>query len=219
MAQTLQQKLRIKTGNNIRIINAPDDFADTLLSLVPEINIVYSNKSFNQVHLFVRSINELTEQFKKVYKLLNTDKICWVYFPKGTSGIQTDLNRDRGWYIMEKKYENLQWLNLISFDATWSAFGVRIVEGKGTLQPKEGKIREITNWIDSEKKIVLIPPALKQLFKSEENAMLFFDSLSFTNKKEIVEWIVSAKKEETKERRLNETIIKLKKGWKNPRNI
>ena len=215
MAQTLQQKLRLKTGNNISIISAPDNYADTLISLVPGINIVHAKKEFQQVHLFVRNINELNEQFSKVNKLLTGEKICWVFFPKGTSGVQTDLNRERGWNIVGN-YEKLQWLNLISFDATWSAFAVRMVQQDEPLKTKENKPREISKWVDAETRIVRIPPELKKLFLKEESAGIFFDLLSFTNKKEFIEWIVSAKKEETKERRLHETIVKLKKGCKNP---
>jgi uncharacterized protein YdeI (YjbR/CyaY-like superfamily) len=44
----------------------------------------------------------------------------------------------------------------------------------------------------------------------------FFEELSFTNKKEYVLWINDAKKEETREKRLVETLEKLKAGKKNP---
>ena len=52
---------------------------------------------------------------------------------------------------------------------------------------------------------------------SEEKT--FFETLSFTNKKEYVEWIVTAKREETRNNRIEGTIERLLKGWKNPRNI
>ncbi|RYF90014.1 MAG: antitermination protein NusB, partial [Chitinophagaceae bacterium] len=47
----------------------------------------------------------------------------------------------------------------------------------------------------------------------------FFDSLSFTNKKEYIEWIVTAKREETRTERIAGTIERLAKKWKNPRNL
>jgi hypothetical protein len=50
--------------------------------------------------------------------------ICWIHYPKGSSGIQTDLTRDKGWENLLK--ENLHWLSLISFNETWSAFGMRL---------------------------------------------------------------------------------------------
>jgi uncharacterized protein YdeI (YjbR/CyaY-like superfamily) len=47
----------------------------------------------------------------------------------------------------------------------------------------------------------------------------FFNKLAFSHKKEYVEWIVTAKKQETKAKRVEETINRLKAKWKNPRNL
>ncbi len=38
-------------------------------------------------------------------------------------------------------------------------------------------------------------------------------------KKEYIEWIVTAKREETRIQRIDGTIERLVKGWKNPRNM
>lgn len=43
----------------------------------------------------------------------------------------------------------------------------------------------------------------------------FFNSLSFTHKREYVEWIIGAKKEETRQIRMQTTIEKLTAGKKN----
>jgi uncharacterized protein YdeI (YjbR/CyaY-like superfamily) len=55
--------------------------------------------------------------------------------------------------------------------------------------------------------------------KKNKAAANAFDSLAFTHKKEYLEWIISAKKEETRSKRVGETIERLTKGWKNRRNI
>jgi uncharacterized protein YdeI (YjbR/CyaY-like superfamily) len=44
----------------------------------------------------------------------------------------------------------------------------------------------------------------------------FFDSLSFTNKKEYVSWISTAKKDQTRTRRVGAAVEKLVAGKKNP---
>jgi uncharacterized protein YdeI (YjbR/CyaY-like superfamily) len=51
----------------------------------------------------------------------------------------------------------------------------------------------------------------------------FFNTLSFTNKREYIEWVVTAKREATRREatrneRLKGTIDRLGKGWKNPSN-
>lgn len=69
---------------------------------------------------------------------------------------------------------------------------------------------------DTEDRIVDVPKDLKQAFSRSPKAANFFNSLSYTNRKEYAGWISSAKKNETREKRISETIQKLLKGLKNP---
>ena len=61
--------------------------------------------------------------------------------------------------------------------------------------------------------------SLRHVLKKNKKAEEFFNSLSFTNKKEYVEWIITAKREETKKERISGSVERLNKGWKNPRNV
>jgi hypothetical protein len=47
--------------------------------------------------------------------------LLWISFPKGSSKIQTDLTRDKGW----DSVRDLKWVTLVSVDETWSAFSLR----------------------------------------------------------------------------------------------
>lgn len=69
---------------------------------------------------------------------------------------------------------------------------------------------------DLEERIVEVPEELKKLLVRNSKARNFYESLSYTNRKEYAQWITGAKKEETRQRRLKETIEKLVKGMKNP---
>jgi uncharacterized protein YdeI (YjbR/CyaY-like superfamily) len=69
---------------------------------------------------------------------------------------------------------------------------------------------------DNEERVVDVPADLKKALAQSPKAQKFFDSLSFTNRKEYCGWITSAKKAETRNKRLAETILKLLKGLKNP---
>lgn len=69
---------------------------------------------------------------------------------------------------------------------------------------------------DVEERIVDIPEDLTQALEQNPKAKEFFESLSYTNRKEYAVWISSAKKNETREKRLHETIRKLLIGLKNP---
>ena len=217
MSNTLSQKLKIKEGYTLRTINAPENFVQTLSPLPAGVKISGDAKNYNQVHWFVRNKAQMERELNNILKLIKDDVVCWIYYPKGTSKIQTDLTRDKGWDTLLK--HDFQWLSLISFDDTWSAFAMRSktdADKKKDTQPKE---REMFNYIDTQKKIVTLPDDLATVLKKNKKANEFFQTLSFTNKKEYVEWIVTAKREETRNERIKGTIERLEKGWKNPRNI
>jgi hypothetical protein len=69
---------------------------------------------------------------------------------------------------------------------------------------------------DTEQRLVEIPDDLKKKFSQSKKAEAFFNSLSYTNRKEYVVWITTAKKPVTREKRLSDTIQKLLQGKKNP---
>jgi hypothetical protein len=54
---------------------------------------------------------------------LKPESLLWISFPKGTSKIQTDLTRDKGWEALRDA--DLKWITLISVNDTWSAFSLR----------------------------------------------------------------------------------------------
>jgi transcriptional accessory protein Tex/SPT6 len=110
----------------------------------------------------------------------------------------------------------MQWISLISFDETWSSFGLRLQTGKE--KKKETKVREIFNYIDPVKKLTFLPEDFAEALQKARKEETVFNSLSFTNRKEYLEWIVSAKKKETRQARILESITRLSYGWKNPSN-
>jgi hypothetical protein len=75
------------------------------------------------VQVFVKSKAELAKLTPKVLRALKPESLLWISFPKGTSKIQTDLTRDKGWEAVQQG--DLKWVNLISVNETWSAFALR----------------------------------------------------------------------------------------------
>jgi len=218
MPITLSQKLKIKENFTLLAINAPADFQNALSPLPSGVKISTSARNYNQVHWFVTNKAKMEKELDSILKLIKQDIVCWIYYPKRTSKIQTDLTRDKGWDKF-LKHKELQWLSLISFDDTWSAFACRLKTETDKKKESKPKEREIFNYIDAQKKIVTLPADLATGLKKNKKANEFFHALSFTNKNEFVEWIVTAKREETRSERVKGTIERLEKGWKNPRNM
>ena len=218
MATPIADKLRIKSNNVLLTLNAPTDFKKNLGALPAGVKIIPGGDGYNQVHWFVMNRTQMEKELPRVLKLVNDDVICWTYYPKGTSKLQTDLTRDKGWEAL-LKHEDLAWISLISFDDTWSTFAFRKKTEADRKKESKPKTREIWNYVNPQTKDVRLPAGLPELFAKNKKAEKFFHELSFTNKKEYIEWIVTAKRAETKQERLIETIERLNKGWKNPRNM
>jgi hypothetical protein len=75
------------------------------------------------IQVFVKSTAELAAIAPKLKAAIAPDGLVWISYPKGSSKMQTDLTRDKGWEPLEGT--DLMWLSLVSVDDTWSAFGLR----------------------------------------------------------------------------------------------
>ena len=184
------------------------------------VTISGSGKNYNQVHWFVMNRAQMEKEMSKVMKLVKPEVIVWVYYPKGTSKIQTDLTRDKGWDRLLAESDKLTWISLNSFDDTWSVFGFRgKTEADKKKESKPKTEREIFKWVNPQTKEVKLPEDLAAALKKNKKQADFFNTLAFTNKKEYIEWIITAKRSATRKERLNGTIERLSKQWKNPRNL
>jgi hypothetical protein len=74
---------------------------------------------------------------------------------------------------------------------------------------------EVKLWKDEHERTVEIPAPFKERMK-QEGLLPFFESLSYTNRKEYCRWITSAKTEETNAKRFAKAIEMLKSGIKTP---
>jgi hypothetical protein len=217
MPATIAGKLKIKEGFTLLTVNAPAGFKEHLSPLPAGVTLTANGQDFQQIHWFVLNGAQLEKDLPKVLALLKEGVVCWTYYPKGTSKIQTDLTRDKGWDALLKN--DVQWLSLISFDDTWSSFAFRLkteTDQKKAAQPKE---RPILDYADSKTKTIRLPEDLAKAFTKNKKAAAVFEGLAFSHKREYVEWIVTAKRDETRATRIQGTLARLEKGWKNPRNI
>jgi hypothetical protein len=126
----LAAKLKIKPGNRIALINPPEGYRQALGDLPQGVELSTTIKGeFDAVHLFVRTGHELRRDLPKALKALRPDGVFWIAYPKGTSGIQSDLTRDLGWEPVEEA--GLRGVSLISIDDTWT--GVWFRRGEVTV--------------------------------------------------------------------------------------
>jgi len=117
----LAKKMKLKPGASAAVINTPENY---LQELRHDNEVSQSLKGkFDWIQIFVKNKSELDTLAPKAAKALKPESILWISFPKGTSKIQTDLTRDKGWEGVQKL--DLKWINLVSVNETWSAFALR----------------------------------------------------------------------------------------------
>ena len=117
----LAKKMKLKSGLKAAVINAPENYLEELKHDT-EISQKLSGK-FDWLQIFAKNKKELASLAPKAAKALKPESILWISFPKGTSKIQTDLTRDKGWEILQEL--DLKWITLISVNEMWSAFALR----------------------------------------------------------------------------------------------
>ncbi len=91
----LVQKLGIKEGMQLVLINAPPEFLTTLGKLPLSVSILTTiHKEAEYIHFFTTSRAELEESFFRYKSQLEHEGVFWISWPKGSSGLQTDLNEN-----------------------------------------------------------------------------------------------------------------------------
>lgn len=117
----LAKKMKLKPGARATVISAPENYVQELKH-DSDISTKLDGK-FDWIQIFVKNKVELDALAPKAVEALKPESILWISFPKGTSKIQTDLTRDKGWESVRAL--DLKWINLISINENWSAFSLR----------------------------------------------------------------------------------------------
>jgi hypothetical protein len=217
MLPTLLEKLQLKDEKNLLIQGLPSAIEKQFAKLAFAKNLTPLLKSKKIDFALVFAVNE--QQLRgivcEVLPALQKDGKFWVAYPKVGSKIATTLNRDCSWEcITGVGYEVVR---QVALDHVWTAVRFKMTEPIAILEREEEREELLEAAGVDVMQRSIAPPAdfVKELRRSKV-ASHFFEELSFTNKKEYVIWITSAKKEETRSRRLELAIDKLIAGKKNP---
>lgn len=126
----LAKKLRLDDARRVLVWNAPEGYLSLLGELPDEIELLEEPAgSFDFAHLFAADRAELEEYVDRLLDAVEYDAILWVSYPKGGSGIKTDLNRDRLWAVMLDR--GVRPVTQVSIDDVWSAMRFRPKDAVG----------------------------------------------------------------------------------------
>lgn len=74
-----------------------------------------------------------------------------------------------------------------------------------------GDVIHVTMEPDNDERLVEIPEVLRQVFRENDEAGKTFEKLSYTRRKEYVEYIMDAKKDSTREKRITQMLEEIEK--------
>ncbi len=116
----LVRKLRIAVGQQVAIINSPVGFEEELGELPDGVVLSHDVTGTTQMALlFANNSSDLTGSARELAQIPGKNGLLWIAFPKRSSGIESDLGRDKGWELLWEA--GLRGIALISIDKTWSA--------------------------------------------------------------------------------------------------
>lgn len=222
--QSLFEKLQISTEKNFLIQGLPSSIEKQFIKLSYSKNVtpLLRIKKIDFALVFAINGNQLNGILKDVIPSLSKNSKLWVAYPKTTSKIASDLNRDSNWQILTDN--NFTSVCEITLDHVWSA--LRFTQAEGVLaEEKEEVFLETSSddvksmdlkSVDFDKKLVVPPAELEKIFSGHQRAREVFQNLSSTNQEEYVAWIEGAKRQDTRTRRLEATVEKLLAGKKSP---
>ena len=165
-----------------------------------------------QILLLAADKFELDTEFLKIIPRLSENALFWIAYPKKSSGMISDLARDtKNWQtVFDSGYTIV---TSVAIDDTWSGLRIRKVDPKAKYKRDVPMEERKTPGIDYAKRTVSPPADAVKAMKPYKSLGEFFDSMSFTHKKEYVASIEEAKKPETRQRRIEkmvEMVLKMK---------
>jgi hypothetical protein len=119
---------KFKFKDSAVVINAPEKLEKEFLKLGCSNTFDKKVNSTNTL-VFINNQNEFLDFLKKQLKHIEYDGVLWFAYPKGTSKVKTDINRDTI-RVTGEEY-GITTVTAISIDDTWSALRFRPVEKVG----------------------------------------------------------------------------------------
>jgi len=105
------------------VLNAPEGYLAHLTAELAGIAVATGPAATDAVLLFVQSLEEATGQAPGAMHSVPPGGLMWIAYPKGTSKVKTDVNRDRLWEALVPT--GWRPVRQVALDDVWSAIRFR----------------------------------------------------------------------------------------------
>lgn len=121
MSQTLFEKLQFADEKNLLIQGLPSSIEKQFhkLSFAKNVTPLLKSRKIDFALVFAVNVNQLNGILNDVMPALKEDSKFWVAYPKITSKIVTDLNRERSWNRLTTA--GYECCHRVELDHVWSA--------------------------------------------------------------------------------------------------
>jgi len=133
------QKMGVKPGMRVAVVNAPGDVVPLLASEdgVPPDNGLGSG-TYDAIVLFVRNRAEVEANAPTVIRASKSGALLWFAYPKKGKGKgqgpNTDISRDAGWETI--RAAGWDTVSLVAINDTWAALRFRPIADIASTSPR-----------------------------------------------------------------------------------
>jgi hypothetical protein len=128
--QKLLEKLNFRDQRRIAVINAEDDFKNSITVFLSGVIVDYEidpRCPYNFMIIFAKKVSEVESLAPVALHNLTADGILWFCYPKKTSrSYMSDLERDKGWKTLNDS--GFFGVRMVSVDDNWSAMRFRNIK-------------------------------------------------------------------------------------------
>lgn len=222
LSQSMTEKLQLKDEKNLLVQGLPSSIEKQFakLSFAKNVTPLLKSRRIDFALVFAINQRQLRDILREVVPAMHPDAKMWVAYPKPASKIASDLCKECNWdFVCEYGYKTVE---VVALDHVWNAVQFKKEEmalisiddadellAMASVQEKPAPHVKVNG---GNGRLVEMPGELLVRLQKNKQAAAYYESLPSSHKKEYVQWISEAKKDETKARRAEKTLQMLAAG-------
>jgi hypothetical protein len=145
MTQTLFEKLQLNDEKNLLIQGLPSTIEKQFskLSFSKNVTPLLKTRKIDFALVFALNSNQLNKILSEVCPALHSEGKLWISYPKATSKITSDLNRDCSWSSLTN--QGFETGEIVELDYVWSAQLFTRAEACECLEPAHAQSYKSTS--------------------------------------------------------------------------
>jgi predicted CoA-binding protein len=122
--KTVFQKILVREGYRVLILNPPPGYFETAGDLPAGVTLLEQAQApVDLIQVFLTSHQEMEEKLGALKAALAPKGLLWVTYPKGTSKIKMDVNRDI--IAAYARSIGMVAITIVAVDDTWAALRLK----------------------------------------------------------------------------------------------